>query len=143
MAEKQQLPIAENLFTWPSDEPRLIATREKSTGRISFPAFKRIGADQEARFEDIELGTKGTLWTYTIQGFPPPSPPYDGPEAPEDFKPFALGYIELPGEVKIESRITGCDLKDVEIGMELELVIEKFKEDDDGNDLMSFAFRPA
>jgi len=136
-----QVAVAENLFTWPSDDPRLIATREISTGRISFPAKKAYGNSED--FEQILLGKKGTLWTWTVQRFLPKSPPYAGTETLETFKPYAVGYVELPGEIKVETRITGCELSDLKIGMEMELVIEKFKEDDDGNEVMTFAFRPA
>lgn len=143
MSENQQIPIAEGIFTWPSNNPRLIGTREKATGHITFPPIKRYGEEQEARYEDIELSTRGKLWTYTVQRFLPKSPPYAGPETMETFKPYAVGYIELPGEVKVESRLVDCDPDGLEIGMEMELVIEKFKEDDAGNDIMFFAFRPA
>ena len=29
--------------------------------------------------EDVELATTGTLWTWTVQAFPPKAPPYRGP----------------------------------------------------------------
>ena len=99
--------------------------------------------EQEARYEDVELAQRGTLWTWTIQRFLPKSPPYAGPETIETFKPYPVGYVELPGEVKVESRLVDCDPEDLKIGMEMELVITKFKEDDAGNDVMMFAFRPA
>lgn len=136
-----QVAVAENLFTWPSDDPRLIATREISTGRISFPAKQAYGNSED--FEQILLSKKGTLWTWTVQRFLPKSPPYAGTETLETFKPYAVGYVELPGEIKVETRITGCELSDLKIGMEMELVIEKFKEDEDGNEVMTFAFKPA
>ena len=143
MSQNQQVPIAEGLFTWPSNDPHLIGTREKSTGRITFPPIKRYGEEQEARYEDVELAQRGTLWTWTIQRFLPKLPPYAGPETTETFKPYPVGYVELPGEVKVESRLVDCDPEDLKIGMEMELVITKFKEDDAGNDVMMFAFRPA
>ena len=33
-----QKPIADNLFTWPSDSPKLIGSKDTETGRYYFPA---------------------------------------------------------------------------------------------------------
>mgnify|MGYP006311641559 CR=1 FL=1 len=82
------------------------------------------------------------MWTWTIQGFPPKSPPYAITETPETFVPYGVGYVELPGGVRVESRLTVNAPDRLEIGMPMELVIEKFMEDADGNDIMIFTFRP-
>ena len=54
------------------------------------------------------LARRGRLWAWTTQDFPPPSPPYAGPTG-KDFVPFGVGYVELPGEVKVETRLTEAD----------------------------------
>ena len=54
------------------------------------------------------LPRRGRLWAWTTQDFPPPSPPYAGPTG-KDFVPFGVGYVELPGEVKVETRLTESD----------------------------------
>ena len=38
MTGSRQIPVAEGLFTWPADEPRLIAARCAGCGLIGFPA---------------------------------------------------------------------------------------------------------
>ena len=86
------------------------------------------------------LARRGTLWAWTTQSFPPP-PPYAGPTG-ADFVPFGVGYVELPGEVKVESRLSECDPERLANGMEMELVIVPFRTDDDGNEVVTFAFRP-
>ena len=88
------------------------------------------------------LARRGTLWAWTTQDFPPPSPPYAGPTGKE-FVPFAVGYVELPGEVKVETRLTERDPDVLAHGMQMELVIVPFRTDDDGNDVVTFAFAPA
>jgi uncharacterized OB-fold protein len=87
------------------------------------------------------LERRGTLWAWTTQDFPPPSPPYTGPTG-KDFVPFAVGYVELPGEVKVETRLTEHDPKVLAHGMAMELVIVPFRTDDDGNEVVTFAFAP-
>ena len=37
-----QKPIADNLFTWPSDQPKLLGSRDTETGRYFFPAKNQI-----------------------------------------------------------------------------------------------------
>lgn len=121
-------PIAAGLWT-DEAEPRLIGGRHRATGRIVFP-MPEGGAAED--YEAVPLARRGTLWSWTIQGFRPKSPPYDGPE---EFTPFALGYVELPGEVIVESRLTRMD--NLKIGMPLELVIVPFDAT-----RSTFAFRP-
>lgn len=134
----EQIPISEDLFTWPSDKPHLIGGRNKETGKIVFPLPQgKMGE----RFERVELKDKGTLWTWTIQGFLPKTP-YAGPETLETFKPYGVGYIELEGEVKVESRLTVSTPEELKIGMPMKLVIEKFNTDENGNDIMTYAFAP-
>ncbi len=67
------------------------------------------------------LARRGRLWAWTTQDFPPPSPPYAGPTG-KDFVPFGVGYVELPGEVKVETRLTEADPERADAGMEMELV---------------------
>jgi uncharacterized OB-fold protein len=85
------------------------------------------------------LPRRGRLWAWTTQEFPPPSPPYAGPKG-DDFVPYGVGYVELGGEVKVETRLT--ETKGLRIGMEMELVLVPFRTDDQGNEVVSFAFRP-
>jgi uncharacterized protein len=136
-----QVPIAENLFTWPSNDPRLLGSQCRRCGVVTFPAQAGCPACCSEDTKAIELERRGTLWTWTVQGFLPNRPPYDGPETPETFKPFAVGYVELPGQVRVETRIKTDDLDRLRIGMEMELVVEKYIERD-GKDVMAFFFQP-
>ena len=105
--------IAEGLFT-AENPPRLIGGREKDTGRIVFPC------PPGDRFEPHPLPRTGTLWSYTIQRFRPKTPPYAGPES---FVPWAVGYVELPGEVIVETRLANVAFEDIKIGMDLEMTL--------------------
>lgn len=107
-------PIAENLFT--EDMSALIGARNRETGHIFFP----LPLTPDDNIEPIRLASRGTVWTYTVQRFPPKEP-YAGPTDPEKFKPYAVAYVSLPGQTMVESRLTGVDVDDVRIGMEVEL----------------------
>lgn len=136
-----QIPIAEGLFTWPSNDPRLIGSKCKNCGVVTFPAQNSCAACSGTDTEQIELERRGKLWTYTIQCFLPNRPPYDGPETPENFKPFGVGYVELPDQTRVETRIKTNDVDKLKVGMEMELVVEKYIERD-GKDVVSFFFQP-
>jgi uncharacterized protein len=135
------VPIAEGIFTWPSDEPRLIGSRCGACGIVTFPAQDSCPRCASTDMGEQLLATRGRLWAWTTQSFPPPSPPYTGPTG-RDFVPFAVGYVELPGEVKVEARLTESDPDRLEAGMEMELAVVPFRTDDDGTEVVTFAFRP-
>ena len=122
-------PIAAQLWTNEA-EPRLIGGQHRTSGEIVFPMPP---GDAAGQYEPLPLARRGTLWSWTVQSFRPKSPPYAGPE---QFTPFALGYVELPGQVIVETRLTQTG--GLTIGMTMELTIESF---DDTRS--TFAFRPA
>ena len=137
-----QVPIAEGVFTWPSESPRLLGSRCDDCGTHTFPAQRgcpRCGSESMAR---VELADRGTLFTFTTQGYLPKEP-YTGPETEDDFTPFALGYVELPREVIVETRITEADPARLEIGMPVRLVIVPFRREPDGTQVLTYAFAPA
>jgi len=139
----RQVPIEEGLFTWPADEPQLIGGRCPDCGVMTFPRQadcpKCFGSDvAEALFE-----RQGTLWTFTTQEFVPKSPPYARQATAETFVPYAVGYVEFPGQARVEGRIDADDLSALHIGMEMEVAVVPFLTDDDGNDVVTYVFRPA
>ena len=63
------------------------------------------------------LPSRGTLWTWTTQGFEP-KPPYVADDG--EFEPYGVGYVEFPGFLRVEGRLTACE--GLAIGMEMEVV---------------------
>jgi uncharacterized protein len=123
-----RVPIVPDLWT-NEVHPRLIGGRLPS-GKIVFP-FPQGDAARDV--EPYRLSRTGTLWSWTRQDFRPKEP-YDGPEA---FEPFLLGYVELPNEIIVETRIVDAKLDDLTLGMAMEFVIAPF---DDHRS--TYAFRP-
>ncbi|WSQ14103.1 OB-fold domain-containing protein [Streptomyces sp. NBC_01231] len=138
-----QKPVAPGLFTWPTGESaplRLIGSQCAACDLVSFPAAPvcvRCASDEST---ERLLADRGTLWTYTTQDFRPPSPPYDGPRT---FEPYAVGYIELPGELLVEARLTEPDPDKLRIGQHMRLTLVPYTVQDDGTEVMTFAFAPA
>lgn len=133
------IPVAQTLFSGSPDAPRLYGGQHRETGRIVFPLPEN--ADQNG-YDTVELKTRGKLWSWTIQRFRPKSPPYAGPESDHDFSPFALGYVELEGQIIIETRIVIDDFAHLTIGMDMEMTLIPFRTDETGNDIYTYAFRP-
>lgn len=127
-----RVPVAEGLFTWPSESPQLIGSERD--GVVVFPAEE--GATQRL------LARRGTLWSFTTQQFRPPSPPYDGNDTAESFVPYTLGYVELPGELLVQARFVDADPSHLRIGQEMELRIVPYTVRDDGTEVLTFAFAP-
>ena len=90
------------------------------------------------RFDPVPLSRTGTLWSFTIQRYRPKSPPYTGPAA---FHPWAMGYVELPGEVIVEARITNVEFGAIHIGMPLELTLIPL-DPDAAEPVLIHAFQP-
>ncbi|MCB1003035.1 MAG: OB-fold domain-containing protein [Acidimicrobiales bacterium] len=134
------VPIADGVFTWPADEPQLIGSRCDDCGMVTFPTQSSCPRCGSTAMSEHLLARRGTLWAWTTQSFPPP-PPYAGPTG-TDFEPFGVGYVELGGEVKVESRLTEPDPAKLAHGMNVELVVVAFRTDDEGNEVVTFAFRP-
>jgi uncharacterized protein len=138
MTEVAELkPVAEGLIAGTPDEPRLIGSRCRSCGTVTFP---RQASCQACMSEDVEehlLARTGPLWTWTIQCFPPKSPPYAG--SVEDFEPYGVGYVELGGEVRVEGILSESDPAQLEIGMPMELTLIPAP---GRGDVVTFAFRP-
>ena len=137
----KQVPIAEGLFTWPAARPALLTSRCRHCGIASFPAAESCMACSGQDVAIEELPGRGTLWTWTVQAFPPKAPPYLGPVG-DDFVPFGVGYVELADQVRVEARLTESDPAKLVIGMEMELVLEPLCIDEDGNQVVTYAFAP-
>jgi len=90
---------------------------------------------------ELPLPRQGSLVSWTTQEFPP-SFDYMGDPTGTSFKPFGVGLIQLDDVVRVESRLTESDPEKLDFGMEVELRIVPFYVDEDGNEIMTFAFAP-
>ena len=132
--------IADGLFTWPAAEPQLISSRCGRCATTTFPSQPSCPRCTSTDVHEHLLARKGTLWTWTVQGFRPKSPPYEGGD---EFVPYPVGYVELPGEAKVEALLVEVAIDELEIGMAMELVIVPFHSAVSGDDAAMFAFRPS
>ena len=96
----------------------LSGSRCQDCGATAYPAQAACPRCGEAA-SPVELSAVGKLWTWTVQRYAPKSPPYVPP--PDGFRPFALGYVELPEGVRVAAIVDTDDLASVHIGMPVRL----------------------
>lgn len=136
--DRKRVPIVEGLFTMPSspdERPHLIGSSCRACGEV-FSRKRLICAHcYEQDMEETFLSGKGELYTYTIVRAPALG--YQGPI------PFVVGEIELPEGLRIQSILTDCEPEMLEIGMPMEITLGKLEEDEAGNEIVTYMFRPA
>jgi hypothetical protein len=131
MSQRTVVPAVEGWFT--IDPPSLVGNRCTTCGTVFFPRTSYLcrNPDCDGRsFEDVSLSTRGTVWSFTDARYQPP-PPYVPRREP--FEPFALAAVELAAEgmVVLGQLADGVGVDDVDVGTEVELVIEPLFEDDE------------
>lgn len=140
-SERKVVGVREGFFTqplWPLEQVRLRGCRCCSCEEVFLGSRPACENCQSEELEDLVLSNRGKLYSYTVIRHRPPGE-YKGPEP---FVPFAIGLVELPEGVRILSPLTGCELEALQIDMDLELVVEKHYQDEDGNDVITYRFRP-
>ena len=137
--EINQLPIKEGLFHIPEtsgDQPYLIGSKCRICGYVSFPKREAcVKCRALGTTEEIKLEMYGTLQTFTVmQVGPPDFPP-----------PYLMGYVKLDEGPVVFTLLTGCEVRDdaLHIGQKMELVIDKVKQDNQGNEIIGWKFKPA
>jgi len=132
MTEAAPTPAIDGWFTTGAD-PALVASRCTTCGSAFFPpttGFCRNPACPGEEFEATELSRRGTVWSYTDAQYQPPAPYI---AASEPYEPFALAAVELPEGIVVLGQVaTGYGVADLQVGREVELVVEPLYADDSG-----------
>ena len=140
MTTSKPVPVAEGLFTETADGPRLLGSKCASCAAPYFPrsAVCHNPECSESKMEDASFGPRGTLWSCAIQNYPPPLPArYEEP-----YTPYALGMVDMPEGLRVLGRISTDDPEGVQVGSEVELVLERLYLDENGNEVITWKFRP-
>ncbi|SUD49282.1 Predicted nucleic-acid-binding protein containing a Zn-ribbon [Nocardia otitidiscaviarum] len=118
---------------------RLRGGRCAGCGDHHFPLGATCPRCGGTEIAETVLADEGVLWSWTVQRFPPPSPPYA--RRPDDFVPFGLGYVELPGQLIVETLLTDSDPARLRIGMPMRLTTLPVLVES-GRTATTFAFAP-
>jgi uncharacterized OB-fold protein len=135
-AKKKKIPIKEGIFKLTEgDDGYLTGSQCQACKETFFPKRFVCANCFSEKIKEISLGKKGRIVSYTIArtGFP----------GAAVIPPFISGIVELPYQLRLVTLITGYDFDKVQIGDEVDLYFWVAGEDDQGNELMAYAFRSA
>jgi len=136
-----QKALAPEISTWPEEGFQLIGSQCAKCGETQFPVQKQCPNCSSVEMSDVKLPREGTIVAWTTQSFIP-SFPYIGKESAAEFVPFGVGLVQLGDVVRVEGRLTEPNLEAIEFGQKVELTMVPFATDDDGNELLIYAFQP-
>ena len=112
-------------------EPRLVGGRCGACEAVSFP---RAAVCTNCLAEDIasvDLGVQGTLYSYSVVH-----------QAPKGWAvPYALGYVDLPGDVRVLAHLD-VRPESIVINMPMKLAVGIVGADAAGAQLLSYTFKP-
>jgi len=113
----------------------LTGGRCPACGQTYFPTKPVCPSCFNAEQQKIPLSGKGTLHTFARSHMGPSGIP----------TPFTIGFIDLREGIKLFSLLTQCEPWDkvLAVGMEMEMVIEPIRQDEEGNEIVGYKFRPS
>jgi uncharacterized OB-fold protein len=133
-----RVPIEDGYFTVPedpADSPRLLGSRCRACGEHFFPRRQVCARCLAEGCDDVLLGPRGRLWTWTYVHVPL----FAKKDARVDA--YGVGQVDLPEGPRVQAVLVGGP-EDFRIGIEMELDLETLRTDDDGREVVIFRFRP-
>ncbi|MFF7388076.1 Zn-ribbon domain-containing OB-fold protein [Streptomyces scabiei] len=128
--------IDENLFD-SVDPARLVGAHCGRCGTVVFPRQTSCPRCPAGSMSAHVLPVRGRIWSWTLQAFPP-KPPYRPPTG--GYQPYHVGYVDL-GAVLVETRLA-VPRTEIRIGLPVRLITVPAFHDEDGTEVLTFAFRP-
>lgn len=129
--------IDETLFDG-ADPPHLVGARCTGCRTVVFPRQDSCPRCSDGAMATHVLPDSGAIWSWTVQSFRPKEP-YRPPA--EGHRPYALGYVDL-GEILVEARLD-IPRRLIRIGLPVRLTTVEAYRDEDGTQVLTFAFGPA
>lgn len=77
-------------------DPALLASRHRATGELVFPALAASSPQRDAH-DDVAVAPVGSVYSFTVIH----------PGAKSGEPPYALGFVDLPGPLRIFGRLQG------------------------------------
>ncbi len=136
---KKAVPLQQGLFhvpTGPGDPGYLIGSKCSNCGYVSFP--KKVVCPSCVRddtMKEVRLSGKARLDRFTVAH-----------QAPSGLTaPYIQAYVQLEEGPMLYSLVTGVEQKAdaIRLDQPMEIVIDKIREDEQGNDLIAWKVRPA
>lgn len=132
--------VVEGLFS--TKPATLLASRCDPCGSVFFPRrrFCRNPDCVRAPLRDVALSGSGTLYSFTVQHYPPPAPFRLDPA----LLPYAVALVDFPEGVRVMGIVAeDTSLDGLRIGMRMRVTTGRLFTNADGADTLTWKFRPA
>ena len=116
------------------DKGTLVGFRCRDCGVAVFGPATFCQSCTSFEVEQVDLGSRGILYSYTIVRIPPAGWP--GPV------PYVLGQVELPDGPQVLAEVIDCEHSDLAIGMSVELAVRTVPAQEGGEDKLVYKWRP-
>lgn len=100
---------------------RMEAGRCTKCGKVFFPPRLICDKCKHREFETIVLPDEGEIVSYTVISTPPSNF--------SDEAPYAIGIVDLGGQVKILTQIVDCEFDELKIGGKVRVEFRLIQED--------------
>lgn len=134
-------PVVPGLFELSADgHAVLVGTRCAGCGTHYFPASLGCRNPQchHQGVDRVQFGRHGVLYSFTVQRYQPPAL-----FRMDDWKPYALGLVDLNEGVRVMAHLDIGDLTALRIDMPVRLVLTTLSSDDAGHARTVYAYQPA
>jgi uncharacterized protein len=116
------------------DPPALLGSRCAHCGQTSFPRSDTCPYCATEDPAPVDLSRRGRLWAWTAVTASPPGSLGE--------IPYGIGVVELPEGIRVIGRLTESNPAVLGAHQEMELQVVPLCSDDDGNDVVTYAFSP-
>ncbi len=141
VSQRKEVSFAPGFLTLPlqpREKVRLVGTKCHDCGAVLLGSRGSCEACASTNVAAVPLSREGKIWSHTVMRYAPPWPyPIANPHQP----PIPVAWVKLPEGVMFVSRID-CAPEELQIDLPVELVLEKGWEDEGGNDVIMYRFRP-
>lgn len=105
---------------------RMIAAKDKKTGKVYFPPRQVLPGDLNPEFEELSLMDEiGTVVAYTIIRV--------APTPHSDLAPYALAIIELENGVRMQTQLADTEPDEVKIGLKVRFEFRRIYESNEAS----------
>jgi uncharacterized OB-fold protein len=127
-------PAIDGWYTMDNEKPALLGSKCQACGTYAFPKqtnFCRNPDCDSDDFAEVPLSRTGVIWSYTNACYQPPEPFV----AADPYLPFAIAAVTLEREQMtiLGQVVTGVDVEQLQVGMEMELALETLYITDDAD----------
>lgn len=138
VAEKKFVLLQAGMHDMPesmSDKPRLYAQRCSNCSE-AFSSLSRVYCANcgKETMQRMLLSTSGTIYTYTVVHQPLRGSLME--------PPYVIAQVRMPEGVSIQTIMTDIEPDRMKIGMEVEICLKQVDENDEGEAVVNYFFRP-